>query len=844
MPFSYAQAAKGAQGAPAPNKTTPTEPEKSDSKPEEQSNQPATEPVTTTSNAETPRETETATQSENTDAEFTTVTNKHARSKAVQPRTTSPSVRSTTTQPKEADSSNTPNGTAEASSEKQPQSEAKPEKAENGTEGSKEKPEKSDKSEKADKSEKNAPPKELKVAPLPSVNIWQQRKEAQEAKTKTVPAGTNGKSGSDKADGTQQEASKPPSKKKGPDGAQESTKERKKTEGGKTRDEALPPVGDASLWPTPQVALGEEKKKAQEKTEKPQAGDKSPVMRSHGKEKWMPVNYVPTAVFNTPLPSSGGRGGRRAARGGRDGGRGGSHAANAGAGEKSGQAGQGSTAKQASGERGRNESGTGRAASLPAQSRRSPSSDVANPEGRKAQGAERGRGPRDTDEAAAANGKQTNGENFGRPQRDGKQFTRHHDQHRNPKGAHLAVDPQAAGRANDRRTESGSKSADPAGFQEFSRERGDSRAERGGRLNRRGGYPGFGGQNGQFGNMSNNNYVPKQYGGYNDRQRSQHGLANGSQQNNRMPLRSPSLPASGNMYGVYQFPSDINTMYQYQPMNPGPMTAVPYQPYMDSFSVVTMLSMQLEYYFSVDNMCKDMFLRAHMDSQGFVPLSVIASFKRITSLTEDYDLLRQVSRQLRNVEVQTGEDGVDRLRPREKWAQWILPVDQRDTSAQNDGPAHATQSGKPNENTPFTKHTEGAPNGMIHGASREFIPNGTAYHGSRTPLSYTAPEFMPSMPTAQHEITNVGDPKDFFFSPDAGFEPDPAGPYEATPFPPLDESLVDTSYSARGLDSPSTNPLPSPLESMEEAPGYAYSLSPSLITQLSVAADRVRFLDF
>lgn len=100
------------------------------------------------------------------------------------------------------------------------------------------------------------------------------------------------------------------------------------------------------------------------------------------------------------------------------------------------------------------------------------------------------------------------------------------------------------------------------------------------------------------------------------------------------------------------------------------------------------------------------------------------------------------------------------------------------------------------------------------------------------------------MPTAQHEITNVGDPKDFFFSPDAGFEPDPAGPYEATPFPPLDESLVDTSYSARGLDSPSTNPLPSPLESMEEAPGYAYSLSPSLITQLSVAADRVRFLDF
>lgn len=82
------------------------------------------------------------------------------------------------------------------------------------------------------------------------------------------------------------------------------------------------------------------------------------------------------------------------------------------------------------------------------------------------------------------------------------------------------------------------------------------------------------------------------------------------------------------------------------------------------------------------------------------------------------------------------------------------------------------------------------------------------------------------MPTAQHEITNVGDPKDFFFSPDDGFEPDPAGPYEATPFPPLDESLVDTFNSARGLDSPSTIPLHSPLELTEEVPGYDYSFIP------------------
>ncbi|KAJ5151937.1 hypothetical protein N7492_010232 [Penicillium capsulatum] len=771
MPFSYAQAAKGSQGTRAPSKTTPTEQEKSDSKPEELSNHATTEPVTAASEAETPRETEKVTQSTDQDAEFTTVTSKHtARTKAAHSRTSSPNVRSTT-QPKETDSTNTPNGTAEASSEKQDKSDAKAEKSENGTEGSKEKSDKSEKGEKGDKgdkSEKSAPPKELKAAPLPSVNIWQQRKEAQEAKTKTVPASTSGKSASAKADDGQQESTKAASKKKGPDGVQDGTKDRKKTEGGKARDEALPPVADASLWPTPQVALGEEKKKAQEKTDKPQATDKSPVNRSHGKEKWMPVNYVPSAVFNTPLPSAGGRGGRRATRGGRDGGRGGAH----GAGEKpaSGQPAQGATAKQNAGERGRNEPGTGRATSLPAQSRRSTSSDVSNPDGRKAHAGERGRGPRGAEEAVVPNGKQTNDENFARPQRDGKQFARNHEPRGgNSKATNLAVDPQAATRAHDRRTESGSKSADPTGFQDFNRERG-------GRPNRRGPYAGFNGQNGQFGNMANNNFVPKQFGGFNDRQRSQHGMPNGSQLNNRMPVRSPSLPASGNMYGVYGFPADINTMYGYHAMPPAPMSAVPYTQFVEPLSLMGMLATQLDYYFSVDNMCKDMFLRKKMDSQGFVPLSVVANFKRVKSLTEDLELLRHVSRQLEVAEYVVGEDGVDRLRPRVKWEQWVLPADMRDPPSQNDGPAHAKQPGKTDENVPLT-------NGAIHGGSREFIPNGTAHHGTRTPLSA---------------------PLGFLFPAKAG---DTSAGFSLPPMAPLDDSLVDGYDSARGLDSTLHDPL-------------------------------------
>lgn len=76
-----------------------------------------------------------------------------------------------------------------------------------------------------------------------------------------------------------------------------------------------PPPGDATSWPTPDSAQGEEKKKAHERAEKGEK-EKTPTSKPHGREKWMPVPYVPTAVFNTPLPAA--RRGGRASRGGRD----------------------------------------------------------------------------------------------------------------------------------------------------------------------------------------------------------------------------------------------------------------------------------------------------------------------------------------------------------------------------------------------------------------------------------------------------------------------------------------------------------------------------------------------
>ncbi|PYH89438.1 hypothetical protein BO71DRAFT_109284 [Aspergillus ellipticus CBS 707.79] len=742
--FSYAQAAKGIAPAPSSAKADPTQ---ETSKIEEQnadsSSQTNTETVS--SKVETAQEGEVI---EAADKEVDHTTN----AKVSASGTSSPSdgSSSTSTIPKDDEESNTPNGTSESTWDKQSQVSGT-EKATNAGEDAKDK---------TTEKEKTVPAKELKVAPLPTVNIWHQRKEAQEAKAKAIAAlKPTAKSGTSKTTSAassisgdhQPEPSKPAPKKKGSDNT-EGPKDRKKTDGGKGREDSasIPPVGDASMWPTPQVAQGEDKKKTQEKTEK---SDKSPVIRPHGKEKWTPVPYVPTAVFNTPLPSA--RRGGRTARGGRENTRNGPH----GTGADKTASGQAVQAKQAaSADRGRNEQNSGRANSLPAQTRRSNSADAGLPDTRKHQTADRGRGSKGAENAnAGSTGRNSNGaETFPRHHRDAKQFAKGHDAgHKG--GEHGSRNPQMSvdarsGTTQDRRLENGPKSADFAGFhdrkeKEFTRE---SRADRG-RGSHRGGRGGFSGApNSHFPNnhISHHNYVhPKTYG-FTERQRSQHGPVNGSQ-GHRMNIRSPSLPNSAAMYGAYPFPGDMNAMYGYQPMHAGPMTAYPYPQYMEPFSLMSMISMQLEYYFSVDNLCKDMFLRKHMDSQGYVGLAFIASFKRIKTLTEDIELLRHVSRQLRNVEYFASENGLDRLRPREHWGQWVLPLDQRDLSAQNEGPSPASNIAHLDETVVSQNHLDGAVNGQL--------PNGTAEsHGPKTSLSSAAPEFSPSNPlNAQTEVTNV-----------------------------------------------------------------------------------------
>ncbi|KAM7376374.1 hypothetical protein PAMP_006115 [Pampus punctatissimus] len=60
---------------------------------------------------------------------------------------------------------------------------------------------------------------------------------------------------------------------------------------------------------------------------------------------------------------------------------------------------------------------------------------------------------------------------------------------------------------------------------------------------------------------------------------------------------------------------------------------------------------QIEYYFSLHNLERDFFLRRKMDVQGFLPISLIASFHRVQALTTDISLIMEALKSSTEVEL-------------------------------------------------------------------------------------------------------------------------------------------------------------------------------------------------
>ncbi|EOD48410.1 RNA-binding protein Lupus La [Neofusicoccum parvum] len=504
----------------------------------------------------------------------------------------SPSVAASSTTTKEDDASSIPNASSESTWDNKSQA-SNAERSNDQAEAASEKKQGKEKKEKKEK----IPPKPLQEAPIPHVNIWKQRAEANAAKAKANPTApavkpvTSAAKPSTQAPATKaSDSTKTSAAKKGKDGADDN--DGGKAVGGRSRDEDQsgrraqgdaprarrgpqnaslqhpPPVKDQESWPTPDVVQGEDRRKAQEKTEK---SDKDrPVAAPKGKNEWVSLPYTPTVVFNTPMPNTGAR------RGGRGGGRGGAQVG-----------------------------------------------------GRPNPGTTNGVSSAEKDSASTAGSGRERGENRGRGSMRGR-----NGNHGYQNGHHGSF---ANGHA------SFSLPRSPPSFEQHAPFFGQGTQQQ---------------QRGYRGNRSQSLQTDSMYG------RPHPGYANGQ----ALP------PLQTYMNGVYDYSMQ-------------PMSAVPYPPYVaDPWHLLRTVSMQLEYYFSVDNLCKDMFMRKHMDSQGFVFLDFIAGFNRVKALTTDISFLKYVCTQSSIIDYKSGSDGKDRLRRREGWEQWVLTTSERDPSAQNDGP--------------------------------------------------------------------------------------------------------------------------------------------------------------
>jgi la-related protein 1 len=112
---------------------------------------------------------------------------------------------------------------------------------------------------------------------------------------------------------------------------------------------------------------------------------------------------------------------------------------------------------------------------------------------------------------------------------------------------------------------------------------------------------------------------------------------------------------------------------------------------LDMEAVKTYLKQQIEYYFSVDNLCKDTYMRQQMDKEGYVSLSTLLKFKRTKSLI---DVAQNVDKKSKSdtkyddawatnliVNSLTGSEIVEinnsgsdiKLRKKYDWSNWLNP---------------------------------------------------------------------------------------------------------------------------------------------------------------------------
>ncbi|PCH44968.1 hypothetical protein WOLCODRAFT_139352 [Wolfiporia cocos MD-104 SS10] len=172
------------------------------------------------------------------------------------------------------------------------------------------------------------------------------------------------------------------------------------------------------------------------------------------------------------------------------------------------------------------------------------------------------------------------------------------------------------------------------------------------------------------------------YGGRGGHSRA-HSRGGGSYQSRQPPfaVQPHQAPPPAEINGYYM-PPPMTTYYA--PFDPYSAGFSPYPPLQNTSTMpplpvpLTPLSFpldwtryhllgQLEYYLSPQNMAQDLFLRKHMDSRGWILISLLASFKRVQNLTADLQVVKDV------LTLSTLAEVRNEWVRMQQWEQFVLP---------------------------------------------------------------------------------------------------------------------------------------------------------------------------
>lgn len=130
-----------------------------------------------------------------------------------------------------------------------------------------------------------------------------------------------------------------------------------------------------------------------------------------------------------------------------------------------------------------------------------------------------------------------------------------------------------------------------------------------------------------------------------------------------MPAGAPAQGAAPPLPGGNSIPPNMSGVPFSQPTPIGTVSSA------DNGVLKNQVKAQIEYYFSTDNLHKDIYLRMQMNEEGWVAVALLSNFQRISSLTKDQSIILEAIAASQVVELDATKYNV---RAREEWQNWTL----------------------------------------------------------------------------------------------------------------------------------------------------------------------------